>query len=472
VREGKGGASGSPFVLLGSFLVLLTTFLTAPLVAAGVYASYADVRAVLTALAEILPAELKGRDQTALSKAWDDWALRHDREIRSRLERGDEDTVVNWLLFGTSFTSRPRAVFESSPTDAAQLVELVTARTRDLIVALQSPGSDERRLFARQLLERKGYRLQTPVDRDRLGQHLLAEVARVAGEQAGYARDLGDIRRLDDTTEQFVARSRLFRNRGLSADTTILPSLAIERSLAELRARGLIAVNSLHEVAVIGPGLDFSDKSSGYDFYPQQTLQPFTLMDSLVRLGLIDRTSPVHVATLDLSPRVNDHLTRARRRASRGLPYLIRLPIDAGLAWKPEVTTYWNAAGDRIGTAVSTPSQAPVGKNVRVRTMSIPPRVVLQIQPEDVNVVVQRVADRRFDLVIATNIFVYYDVLDQALAFANVEATLKPGGFLLSNNALLELPESRLRSVGYLTVQYSDRQDDGDHIVWYRRLPD
>ena len=81
-------------------------------------------------------------------------------------------------------------------------------------------------------------------------------------------------------------------------------------------------------------------------------------------------------------------------------------------------------------------------------------------------------SDRRFDLVIATNIFVYYDVLDQALALANVEAMLKPGGFLLSNNALLELPASRHAVVGYLTVQYSDRQDDGDHIVWYRRLPD
>src|SRR5207249_2498660 len=142
------------------------------------------------------------------------WARSHDRDIRARLERGDEDTIVNWLLFGTSFTSRPRALFESSPTDAAALVKLVTARSRDLIAALQSPGGDERRLFARQLLERKGFRFQTPADRDQAGQHLLTEVARVAREQAGYARDLGDIRRLEDTTDQFAARSRLFRDRG------------------------------------------------------------------------------------------------------------------------------------------------------------------------------------------------------------------------------------------------------------------
>ena len=310
-----------------------------------------------------------------------------------------------------------------------------------------------------------------------MSQHLLTEVARVAREQAGYARDLGDIRRLEDVTEQFAARSRLFRDRGLSLDTSILPSVAIERSLADLHARGMIAANSIRDVAVIGPGLDFSDKSSGYDFYPQQTLQPFMLIDSLVRLGLVNRTAPVHVTTLDLSPRVNDHLTRARQRASRGLPYLIRLPIDSAVSWQPEVMAYWNSAGDRIGTTVPATRQ-PAGatgaadKNVRVRTISIPPRVVLQVQPEDVDIVVQRAIDRRFDLVIATNIFVYYDLLDQALASANVEAMLKPGGFLLSNNALLELPASHLRSVGYLTVQSSNRQDDGDHIVWYRRLPD
>lgn len=466
--------------LLTLLCLLLTLFVVrAGTAGSAVYVSYADVRRVLEAVADILPSELKGKDSAALGVAWISWTATHDREIRARLDAGDEDTIVNWLLLGTSFTSRPRALLDSSPSDAWQLTQLVAARTGDLIAALQAPGTDERRLFARHLLERKGYHFETIGERERVKEHLLAEVARVVREQAGYARYLAEARKLGDTTEEFAARSRLFRTRGLSLDTSILPNFALEQSLRALHARGLIAANSIRDVAVIGPGLDFSDKGSGYDFYPQQTLQPFTLMDSLARLGLIDRTSPAHVTTLDLSPRVNDHLTRARQRASRGLPYLIRLPIDAGLSWKPEVMAYWNASGDRIGTVVRTPNQpavgpavGAVGKAVRVRTVSIPARVVLQVQPEDVNVVVQRAADRRFDLVIATNIFVYYDVLDQALAFANVEAMLKPGGFLLSNNALLELPESRMRSVGYLTVQYSDRQDDGDHIVWYRRLSD
>jgi len=92
-----------------------------------------------------------------------------------------------------------------------------------------------------------------------------------------------------------------------------------------------------------------------------------------------------------------------------------------------------------------------------------------EVQLDDLNVVVQQFANRKFDLVVATNVFVYYDVFDQALALANVGSMLRPGGFLLSNNALIELPSSRMRSVGYLTTSYSNRPDDGDHVVWYRR---
>lgn len=120
----------------------------------------------------------------------------------------------------------------------------------------------------------------------------------------------------------------------------------------------------------------------------------------------------------------------------------------------------------------TTGSKPPsVGKDLEVRTIRVRPQTALQVVPNDLDIVAERFSGPPFDLVVATNVFVYYDVLDQCLGLANVETMLRPGGFLLSNNALLELPISRLRSVGYLTIQYSDRPDDGDHIVWYRRVP-
>ena len=78
----------------------------------------------------------------------------------------------------------------------------------------------------------------------------------------------------------------------------------------------------------------------------------------------------------------------------------------------------------------------------------------------------------RFDLIIGTNIFLYYDNLDQSLAMMNVERMLRPGGIMLSNNALLELPFFKVHSIGYSVAVYSDRLNDGDSIVWYQRSLD
>ena len=70
---------------------------------------------------------------------------------------------------------------------------------------------------------------------------------------------------------------------------------------------------------------------------------------------------------------------------------------------------------------------------------------------------------------IGTNVFVYYDRLQQALAMTNVAGMMRPGGILLSNNALLEIPAVGLRSLGYSKTFYSDNSEDGDVMVWYEK---
>ena len=472
VRTRKGGAARSSLFVCAILLVLAI----ASAQGAGRFPSYAEVRAVLAPLVDILPAELKGGDESRLEAGWITWISAHDREIRSRLEKGDEDTIVNWLLFGTSFTNRPRVLLDASSStsassDAAQIAALIAGRTHDLAAALVASDRDERRSFARMVFARKGYRLGTAADRARLEQHLIGEVARVVREGAGYRRELEAARRLGDASEQFASRSTLFRERGLSLDTSLLPSFALERALQQMQAGGFLASGSIRRVAVIGPGLDFSDKGSGYDFYPQQTLQPFALIDTLRRLNLIGSPADVHITTLDISPRVNDHLSRARAAARRGSPYVVQLPFDFRIPWKAHVVSYWKQAGGLIGVVTGGAKPHSVADKLEVRAVRIRPEVVLQIVPEDLDIVAQRLDGPPFDLIVATNVFVYYDTLDQSLALANVEAMLKPGGILLSNNALLELPTSRMRSRGYVTAEYSDRPDDGDHVVWYQRSP-
>ena len=46
----------------------------------------------------------------------------------------------------------------------------------------------------------------------------------------------------------------------------------------------------------------------------------------------------------------------------------------------------------------------------------------------------------QFDLVLATNLLIYYDVFEQSLAMANIARMLDAGGVFLSNDRMIELP--------------------------------
>src|SRR5262249_16149546 len=142
-------------------------------------------------------------------------------------------------------------------------------------------------------------------------------------------------------------------------------------------------------------------------------------------------------------------------------------PIELGSEWTADLVNYWKHIGDRIGSETSVTKSPDMGKGVGLRGIEVRPQVAARVTPVDFNVVTQRWAGSPFDVVIATNVLVYYDKLDQSLAFANIEAMLRPGGFFLTNNAIVELPMSHLRALGVLTVRHSAEKTD--HIFWYRR---
>ena len=478
-----------------SFMLAVTLFAGTPVLFSAQsssgkvsYIPYAEAKPIIEALNEVLPAELRAAGENLSQSTWTSWVTHRDQEIRARLIQGDEDSLVNFWLFGTSFTTKPRITLEAvsraqsrgllnsqdrSP-EANGFFKILQSRADDLTKAMNAPGENERLLFARQLMEGKGYDVKVQQSRERVRDYLFANLARVLNEQAGYSRILKSAQLLGDPSAEFAERSKLFSTRGLSSDTSILPNFALESALASVKREKLLAPASVRRVGIIGPGLDFTDKQDGYDFYPLQTIQPFAVIDALLRLGL-SNASDLRVTTFDLSPRINEHLMRARRRAQKGTSYVVQLPRDAQAGWKPETIDYWARFGERIGSPVA-PVEAPAAiSDLKTRAVRIRPEIVSRVSPEDLNVVLQRLdpgAGREFDLIIATNILVYYDVFEQSLALSNIERMLRPGGLLLSNNALLELPSSQMRSVGYETVVYSDKPTDGDHIVWYQRLPD
>ena len=432
---------------------------------------YLDAKPILERLRSSLPPELATKTTAELESGWPEWVSRRNVEIRARIERGDEDSLINLLIFGTSFTRLPRALNDSARLGGPQqAAEIVRGRIEDMIDGIASPGGNERLLFARELVAHQGIDPTTPSGKDQLRPYLRSLMKRVVGDVESYLRTIESAKATDATSE-FIARSTLFRTRGLSTDTSIRPDFAVDQALDAVASKRLFGDGPVQRVAVIGPGLDFTDKAEGYDFYPQQTTQPFSVINSLLRLRLA-RPGALRVTTLDLSPRINGHLQAARRRASAGDPYVVALPRDRDVPWRRDLLEFWKAFGGSIGQEGKAVWSPPSEARVDVRAVHVRPDVVLSIDVRDVNVVLERApltADDRFDLVVSTNVFVYFDLLEQALAVANVASMLRPGGLLLSNNALPMLPTTPMHLAGSSTTIYSDRPDDRDQIVWYQR---
>jgi len=443
------------------------------------FVRFGDVRPILTELADRLPDELRTLTALQLETVWPAWIERHDRDIRARLEQGDEDTIVNWMLFGTSFTDRPRAVLGAVEPGAVgdreqvlrRTIELIQGRLDDLVRALAAPGTDERRLFARSLLQRQGLQFATVADREAVREHLLGAVMRVGAEQERIDQELGITAGGDPVTE-FAQRSRLFRTRGLSLDTSLAANYAVERALAAIKARGLLTAGGVKRVAIVGPGLDFADKDAGFDVYPPQTVQPFAVLDSLDRLGLAS-SAGAEIVLLDISPRIIGHVSQARVRAGRNIGYTLNLALPRGMPWLDEVREYWRTFGARIGSPVTAQTSKAVTDLADVRAVRVRPSAVRRLSMLDANVVTNRLEAETFDLVIATNVLIYYDALDQALALSNVAAMLKPGAILLANVSAPDLKSVAIHPVDTTAVLYARTSSENvrDFMVWYRTDP-
>jgi SAM-dependent methyltransferase len=335
------------------------------------------------------------------------------------------------------------------------------------VTALTAPR-DERLRFARDVIAGSGIPVDAPHATQQVREYLLGILMRVAGETEQFARTVAAIGRLDDPVAKLALDATNYRDRGLSSDTSLAPSFAVEQALGDLGAKRRLPPGSVRRVAVIGPGLDIIDRRDGYDFYPVQTIQPFAVIESLLRLDLAVR-GELRVTTFDVSPRVNGHLAAARREAEGGRGYTIQLPLGGRQRWSEEVTGYWERFGNWIGDAADA-AAPPADSGVRVRAVQVRPDVVGAVIPQDLDIVLQRfdglAPAEQFDLVIATNVFIYYDVFEQSLALGNVARMLRPGGLLLSNTLLTELPGLPMTRVAYTDVVYTETAV-GDRIMVY-----
>lgn len=431
------------------------------------FTPYVTAKAIMEAQFNQLPVDLGNADEAK----WLAWARRRDKSIRARLEQGDLDSMVNLLLYGTSFTRQLRIRMENL-TEASK-AGVLRQRVDDLVAGVRSPGENERLRFLQHLLRNQGI---DPDDPKPTGVFIYDNLLRILqerktlAERAAKAVSVGS----PDDPATLLDRASLFHDRGVSLDTSIFAGFSIEQTLRDLKQRGLLSEGQVARAAVIGPGLDFIDKNeeSAYDYHPPQTVQPFALYDSLLRLGLA-RAKSLSLTILDISPRVVEHIQRARERTAKNTGYVIQLPRDVARPWPQDVVAYWKSVGDQVGTSVAPIRPPGIFPGLETRAVRIRPDVVLACQPVDLNIILQRLdlAPReRFDLIVATNIFVYYDAFEQGLGLENAAAMLKTGGLLLTDDRLPEARGASARLAGITLVRYEAAGLSGRQPVgWYRK---
>jgi hypothetical protein len=429
------------------------------------FVPFSAAEPVLNAYLSSLPAALKpGNKPTAA--AWDKWVRDQDKDIRARIEQGEENTLTNLLRQGVTYTKEPRITYEYLAQYGSNsfVNNIADKRANDLIVALSSPHPSAGMQEMLALLQSKGYSLKTPADRAKVKAYMLANLGRLRDDVA------------HDAAEAKVNKFQAFKDRGISTDSNLYPDYSIDLHLQHMMQEGMLKPGSIHRIAIVGPGLDFVNKKSGTDFYPPQTTQPFAVIDTLARLGLADPNT-IQVYTFDVSSRVNKHLDKARKEAAAGKPYIIQLLSSPADGWNKTYLSgfleFWQKLGKQIGKAVAPiPVPEEVKGDIWNRSIAVRPDVVKEVTPVDMNIVFQTVtlpAEKQFDLVIGTNIFVYYGSLEQSLARANIGVMIKPGGYLISNELLPDKAPSNLADSLKTTIPIVSTPQLTEYMFTYAR---
>ncbi len=363
---------------------------------------------------------------------FDGWIRQRDAEVRGRIDRGIEDSIGALVLIGSSFTTLPKI---ASAADAVNAAGDLTPGARNRAQAfVQAIEEQDQERFA---LVRDFLRIERVPD-DEVRAFVIGIVRRYALEQAGFQK------------KHPQAPPRL--DGGIGSETSLAANFAIEDSLAYLKSKGVFQA-PIRRVAVIGPGLDFAGAAG--DAFPPQSVQPFAILDSVLHLGLA-QPAEVEITAFDLNPAVLTHLKLLPAKI-RGGHYVLQLPRQAPAGWNAGATAYWQHFGESIGKA-SEPHAITVRSNLR-------------IVGEQLNIVAQTrevPAGQGFDLVIATNVFGYYNPLEQAMALANIAQMMSIGGIVLANNSM---PTDKVQALEFLGARHVAFADNGggEDVLMFRR---
>ena len=337
-------------------------------------------------------------------------------DATARLEAGEHESLVFFLLQSNTFTSRapidPATLARETAAQDFKPTVFVRARIRDFLAALEQPAERQRLTY-----------WQTHLPREK----------RSAAVLESYLHEA-----LDDlhTTQSAVGSFHVGRT--LSTDTSLASSFAISGALASLRR--IDQDLKVENVLIVGPGHDFVPPANLHDETPPQSFEPYLTADALLATRLSEEQF-LTIHCFDINERVLHFIEEFKRSAA---PKLI-LPSEPG---SKAFNEWFDISGRTVGI---------VSADVYRRTISVRPSMAKKVTGEHLNIVTDRlVPSPSYDLVVVMDVLRYFREKELGLALANIQSMLRPGGYLVHDDArpeaaeftrLLEMPQSQKGSV-------------------------
>ena len=362
------------------------------------------------------------------------YAERAHQDNARRIRQGDFDHLIFYALQSAHFTPLPPlepalsakalvealepgkrdAFLKTGDTSAARVPDPVRSRVAALLRAVESSDPDPRLAYFRELVNGA-----FPVRRVREAAvlHEYLRVMRFVYEKEFVAQR--SARGADAVIE-------LYRTRGLSTDTAVESGYLVYLGLGIIKS--LTPERRIRRVLVIGPGLDIAPRTALLEVGPPESYQPWAIIDALLALEL-SRAADLEVVAADINPRVVAHLRRARAEPPT-LILVSELAETGGVRLSEDFGEYFARLGSAVGdVGISAPSDGGHRrKDVRVHSS-----VARVLRAEPLDIVTERLDEAPFDVIIATNIFPYFDDVALMLAMSNIAGMLAPGGIFLHN---------------------------------------
>jgi len=309
----------------------------------------------------------------------------------ARLKEGENDHLIFYLLQSGRFTREARiepALSAKTFEETGRIPAGVIRRISDFLSA--AAGQDER------------------LDYFRSRVHLTRQ--QISSEYERAMRSL--------YKKEFAAgRTDLvawYQTRGHSSDSQIEANYAVWSALQVLRS--IYPDWRVRHALIIGPGLDFAPRTDLFDDGPQ-SYQPYALADALLGLQLA-APPDLLIHCVDINPRVVAFLNAGSSRT-------LRLHSKAG---DEEYAEYFLQLGRAIGDR-------------RGNTISVREEILNRISASLLNIITERMTQPKFDLIVVTNVLLYFNSKELALALCNIDAMLKPGGFVIANDLNPDIDE-------------------------------